>query len=170
MQMTLTITAETPSEMVTVLQALQTAGVSEPVRMVAEPAKVLTPIQEALEQVAARVGQTAPAPRRGRPPKNAAPAPEPEPQKTEPAKFKVVPKEEPAPKPKKELTSLDVREALTKYMAANSETATGELLKKHGGGVMRLSQLAPEYYEAVYAAAVTPITDPMDDEIPDLTK
>ena len=152
MQMTLSITAESPSEMVTVLQALQGAGVVEPVRMVANA----VPQAESM---------AAPAKPRGRPPKEK--EPEPPLQKTESSKLKVVPKEKVPEPAKKELTALDVRQAMTAYLAANSEKAAGELLAEHGNGCTRLSQLDPALYQAVYDAAVTPAkTNVLDDEIP----
>jgi len=163
MQMTLTITAENPSEMANVLQALQTAGVTSPVRLVTDAPKA-NPIPESIKSPeVVETEPEPPAPRRGRPPKG--------------DKLKVVPKDEPEaekdpePEPKKDITVLDVRAALTQFLAANDEAAAAVLLKKHGH-TDRLSQLKPEYFEAVYHAAVTPIVKDapamFDDEIPDL--
>jgi len=172
MQMTLTITAESPAEMVTVLAALQSSGVGVPVQLQAVQAAPVaaTPVLEQPQEVIA--------PRRGRPPKTAvveeAPAPKPEPPKPEP------PKPEPAkPEPKlkvvpkqieeKEITILDVRKALTAYLQANDETKAAALLIKHGH-TDRLSKLEDQYLEAVYHAAVTPAVKDefFNDEIPDL--
>jgi hypothetical protein len=160
MQMTLTIAAESPAEMATVLQALQGAGVTSAVTLKTNAAhdetKVATP-----ETAPA----TSPAPRRGRPPKvdpSASQAERTEAVEPKTAKLAVVPKEDPKPEPKpepppkKDVTILDVRKALTEYLQANSEVAAGELLRKHGH-TDRLSLLAPEHFEAVYAAAVTPV-------------
>ena len=158
MQMTLTINAEDPAEMVSVLQALHTvAKVEQTVQLVTK----VNPIPESIKSP--EVVDAEPAPRRGRPPKG--------------DKLKVVPKDEPEvekdpePEPKKDITVLDVRAALTQFLAANDEAAAGVLLKKFGH-TDRLSQLKPEYFEAVYHAAVTPIVKDapamFDDEIPDL--
>lgn len=167
MQMTLTITAENPSEMANVLQALQTAGVTSPVRLVTDAPKT-NPIPESIKSPeVVETEPEPPAPKRGRPPKS--------------DKLKVVPKDEPEkdpekdpesePEPKKDITVLDVRAALTQFLAANDEAAAAVLLKKFGH-TDRLSQLKPEYFEAVYHAAVTPIVKDapamFDDEIPDL--
>lgn len=176
MQMTLTITAESPAEMVTVLGALQTAGVGTPVNVVAEgpkPAPVLVAKPDAPQQES----KAQEAPKRGRPPKET--KPEPKSQST----LKVVPKDEPKdeqepepkePPAKRELSVMDVRAALTEFLAANSEQAAGELLKRFGH-CERLSQLQPEFFDAVYAAAVTPVVkdapsilDDMNDAIPDM--
>ncbi len=162
MQMTLTITAESPAEMVTVLKALQVSGVETPVQLVTakqdvkEETKVAEP-EPVVEPPAKRIG---------RPPgaKNLSPmlkavdkALKEEPV-VEPAKLSVVPKKEEKKEPekRKDITILDVRKALTEYLAANSEAAAAELLLKHGK-TDRLSKLAPEYLEAVYHAAVTPV-------------
>jgi outer membrane biosynthesis protein TonB len=162
MQMTLSITAE-PSEMMTVLRVLQTAGVAEQVVVTsAAPPPPATP-----EELPAFVVQ--PPKLRGRPPKEKEPPPKAAKSKPEPeAKLKVVPKEkpEPEPEPPKELTSMDVRKALTEFLAANSEAAATELLKTHGDGCTRLSQLKPELYAAVYAAATTPPAKDFNDSIP----
>lgn len=174
MQMTLTITAESPAEMVTVLGALQTAGVGTPVNVVAEgpkPAPVLVAKPDAPQQES----KAQEAPKRGRPPKETKPETK---QEAKPeSKLKVVPKDEPEPEElpaKRELSVMDVRAALTEFLAANSEQAAGELLKRFGH-CERLSQLQPEFFDAVYAAAVTPVVkdapsilDDMNDAIPDM--
>lgn len=174
MQMTLTITAESPAEMVTVLGALQTAGVGTPVNVVAEgpkPAPVLVAKPDAPQQEP----KAQEAPKRGRPPKETKPETK---QEAKPeSKLKVVPKDEPEPEElpaKRELSVMDVRAALTEFLAANSEQAAGELLKRFGH-CERLSQLQPEFFDAVYAAAVTPVVkdapsilDDMNDAIPDM--
>ena len=174
MQMTLTITAESPAEMVTVLAALQSSGVGVPVELKAMETAPAAPAAPAVEQP-----QEVIAPRRGRPPKTVvveeqAPAPKPEPPKPEPVKpepakpepkLKVVPKEI----EEKEITVLDVRKALTAYLQANDESKAAALLMKHGH-TDRLSKLEPQYLAAVYHAAVTPAVKDefFNDEIPDL--
>jgi outer membrane biosynthesis protein TonB len=84
----------------------------------------------------------------------------------ETAKLSVVPKkEEPKEEEKKEITILDVRRALTEYLQANDEAAAARLLAKHGK-TDRLSKLAPQYFEAVLNAAVTPVQkDDFNDDI-----
>jgi hypothetical protein len=166
MQMTLTITAESPAEMVTVLQALQVSGVDVPVQV-----KAIEPVVDQVTVIEHPSPETPPAPKRGRPfgSKNtsmikavekATASPEGE---APPAKLTVVPKEE-EPKPKKPITVIDVRTALTAYLAANSEAKAQALLLKHGKAD-RISLLKPEYYEAVYHAAVTPVVTDFDDDL-----
>lgn len=181
MQMTLTITAETPAEMVTVLHALQVSGVDVPVQVKGverqepqAPAPDDPAMNKGLESMAPL------APKRGRPfgskntpsmvkavekatasPEGEAPANTPtrrDPSGAE--RLTVVPKEE-APK---KITVVDVRTALTAYLAANSEAKALALLLKHGKAD-RLSMVAPEHYEAVYYAAVTPVVKDFDDEL-----
>jgi len=156
MQMTLTITAESPAEMVTVLKALQVSGVDTPVQIKAKEEPMI---------------ENPPRPR-GRPPRRdtAVNIPEEPPAAPEPvvepkAKLTVVPKEKQAEQDKKDITIMDVRKALTEYLAANDESAAAKLLAKHGK-TDRLSKLEPQYLEAVYYAAVTPaVKAEFDDDI-----
>jgi hypothetical protein len=186
MQMTLTITAESPAEMVTVLSALQGAGVGAPVQLKAtetrEP-KVLgpevspelvagaavTPVvpkQDVVSAVAEKMADQAAKPR-GRPAKTVVEeAATPTAVKPE-TKLKVVPKK-PAPEETKTITLNEVRKALTDYLAANDESKAAELLAKYGK-TDRLSKLDPERFEAVYYAAVTPaVVNEFNDDISDI--
>ena len=158
MQMTLTITAESPAEMVTVLQALQVSGVETPVQVLGLEKKA-----EEVAAVPAEVEQPPAPARRGRPPGV----------KNSPSMVKALEKAQSAPEltvvpkedaPKKDITIMDVRKALTEYLAANNEAKAGELLAKHGK-TDRLSKLSPEYFEAVYHAAVTPVVHDFDDDL-----
>lgn len=168
MQMTLTITAENTTEMEVVLAALQGAGVAPRVNLVTggplPEGKPQEPVVPAAVSTPEPVVQT---PKRGRPAKTAGPAAETatsEPAAKEPAKLKVVPKDkEPihveavveGEVERKDVTILDVRKALTEYLAANDETKAAALLAKHGH-TDRLSKLEEQYFDAVYYAAVTP--------------
>jgi hypothetical protein len=175
MQMTLTITAESPSELVTILAALQGAGVGTPVHLVAggessvlaalaDKPVVEPPMVEPPQSGQFKSEPPKDAPRRGRPPK-------PVEEKTETtAKLKVVPKTESEPKAEPDpITILDIRRALTEFLQANSEVDAAALLAKHGK-TDRLSKLEPQYFTAVYRAAVTPakVVDPFDDDISDI--
>jgi hypothetical protein len=165
MQLTLTITATDPLELTRVLKALTDVGMTAPVELVVRKDK--EPVVEHGPPIETPPAPVAQAPRRGRPPKAAStgdiPAPE-KPAPAEPAKLTVVPKEV----EKKDVTILDVRRALTEYLAANDETKAAQLLAKHGK-TDRLSKLQPEFFESVYYAAVTPaVKDEFNDDIPDL--
>jgi hypothetical protein len=59
---------------------------------------------------------------------------------------------EAAPEPEENVTMIDVRRALTEYLAAHTEAETAALLQEHGG-VPVLSKLPPDKFGAVYAAA-----------------
>jgi hypothetical protein len=118
-------------------------------------------------------------PKRGRPAKATSATAEtttPEPAAKEPAKLKVVPKESITVSAqvdgdieKKDISLGDVRKALTEFLAANDEAAAAKLLAKHGK-TDRLSKLDPEFFEAVYYAAVTPAVKDefFNDDIPDM--
>lgn len=167
MQIALTITSDDPAELHSVLQAVQTALRVEMVVAPVAPA----PVEKAAQNGAApskqqqqSTAQEAPVeePKRtgGRPRKTVL-APRTDIPKDQPVyaakpELKVVEKPEKPEEKEPEVTMAMVRNALTKFLAANTEVAATALLKKFGH-TDRLSQLKVEYFPAVYAAAVTPV-------------
>lgn len=158
MQLSLQISCETPAEMIKVLAAFNAAqepANAPPVHVVAEQKPTIvevpgTEVEPEPKRAGGRPRKTVLAPRtdipHDQPVYKAAPKPE----------LKVVEKPEKPEEKEPEVTMAMVRNALTKFLAANTEVAATALLKKFGH-TDRLSQLKVEYFPAVYAAAVTPV-------------